>query len=206
MTIAKSLTPRFWTITTIAASAAVFGAFFRLIPHPPNFTPIGAMALFSGACFADRRLGFLIPFTAMFLSDLVIGLYPMLPVTYACFGCIVVLGWWLRQRRTVVPVAMASLIASTFFFIVTNFAAWASYPFYAKTWDGLIACYTAAIPFFGNTVGGDLLFCLVLFGGLWLLETAFPSLRTAQTPLQTHPDEQFEPIGTDPIPAGVDHS
>lgn len=74
----------------------------RLIPHPFNFTPIGAMALFGGACFADRRAAFLVPLAAMFLSDLAIGLlsgslslglHPLIPVVYGSFALIVCLGF-----------------------------------------------------------------------------------------------------------------
>jgi hypothetical protein len=153
----------------------VLAALARLIPHPPNFTPIGAMALFGGACFADRRLGFVVPLAALLLSDVVIGLHILMPVVYGSFALNVLLGRWLRTRRTVVTTAAVTLAGSVQFFIVTNFACWVS--FYPHTVEGLVTCYVAAIPFFQNTLLGDAVFVCVLFGGLAAAERTFPALR-----------------------------
>ncbi len=158
----------------------------RLIPHPPNFAPIGAMALFGGACFASRRVAFLVPLLAMFVSDLVIGflsgdlslgLHRLIPVVYGSFALIVCLGFWLRPRRKVVPIAGAALASSLLFFGLTNFGVWALGSWYPKTWAGLVACYVAAIPYFRNTLLGDAVYTTVLFGGLALVERGFPALR-----------------------------
>jgi hypothetical protein len=158
----------------------------RLIPHPPNFAPMGAMALFGGACFADRRAAFVVPLAAMFLSDLLIGLlsgnlamglHGLIPVVYGSFAMIVCLGFWLRRRRTVVPIGGAALASSVLFFALTNFGVWALGSLYPKTWDGLVACYVAASPFFHNTLLGDAVYTAALFGGLALAEKGLPSLR-----------------------------
>jgi hypothetical protein len=149
----------------------------RLIPHPPNFAPIGAMALFGGACFADRRTAFLVPLAAMFLSDLAFGLHLLIPVVYGSFALIVCLGFWLRPRRKVVPIAGAALASSVLFFVLTNFGVWALGSFYPKTWSGLVTCYVAAVPFFHNTLLGDVMYATVLFGGLALAEKGLPGLR-----------------------------
>ncbi len=149
----------------------------RLIPHPPNVTPIAAMALFGGAQFADRRLAFLVPLSAMFLSDLVIGLHRLLPVVYACFALIVGLGFWVRPRKSFGRIAGATLAGSVLFFAVTNFGVWAMGSLYPKTLDGLVAAYIAAIPFFRNTLLGDALFAAVLFGGFTLLEVTVAAVR-----------------------------
>ncbi|HET8679403.1 MAG TPA: DUF6580 family putative transport protein [bacterium] len=149
----------------------------RVIPHPPNFTPIAAMALFGGAQFADRRLAFLVPLSAMFASDLIIGLHRLLPVVYACFALIVCLGFWVRPRKSVVRIAGATLVGSVLFFVVTNFAVWAAGSLYPKTMEGLVAAYVAAIPFFRNTVLGDALYAGVLFGGFALIESVVAVLR-----------------------------
>jgi hypothetical protein len=158
----------------------------RLIPHPPNFAPIGAMALFGGACFASKRLAFLVPLVAMFVSDMAIsllsgdlslGLHRLIPVVYGSFALIVCLGFWLRRRRKVVPIAGAALASSVLFFVLTNFGVWALGSWYPKTWDGLVACYVAAIPFFQNTLLGDAVYATVLFGGLALAEKGLPALR-----------------------------
>jgi hypothetical protein len=114
--------PRFLVLVALTLAAAAS----RLIPHPPNFAPIGALALFGGACFVDRRSAFLVPLAAMFLSDLAIGgLHPLIPVVYGAFALIVCLGFSLRRRRRVVPIAAATLASSLLFFVVTNFGVWA---------------------------------------------------------------------------------
>lgn len=164
----------------------------RLIPHPPNFAPIGAMALFGGACFASKRLAFLVPSAAMLLSDLAIGLlsgdlslglHRLIPVVYGNFALIVYLGFWLRRRRNAVPIAGAALASSVLFFVLTNFGVWALGSWYPKTWDGLVACYVAAIPFFHNTLLGDAVYSTVLFGGLALAEKGLPLLREPEPAL-----------------------
>jgi hypothetical protein len=164
----------------------ILAAASRLIPHPPNFAPIGAMALFGGACFAHRRAAFVVPLAAMFLSDLAIGLlsgnlslglHRLIPVVYGSFGLIVCLGFWLRTRRTVVPIAGATLAGSVLFFVLTNFGVWALGSLYPNTWEGLVACYVAAIPFFHNTLLGDAVYSTALFGGLALAEKGLPALR-----------------------------
>jgi hypothetical protein len=152
-----------------------FAALARLVPHPPNFTPIGAMALFGGACLADRRLALAVPLAAMFLSDLFIGLHVLIPVVYGSFALNVLLGRWLRSRRTVVTTAAVALAGSIQFFVVTNFACWLLW--YPHTVEGLATCYVAAIPFFQNTVLGDAVFATALFGGLAVAERGFPALR-----------------------------
>jgi uncharacterized membrane protein (UPF0136 family) len=160
-------------------------AAFRLGPHPPNFAPIAAMALFGGACFADKRMAFLVPLAAMLLSDLGIllsgdmsqGLHPTLLAVYVSFTLIVCLGLKLRRRRRALPIAVATLASSVLFFVLTNFGVWALDSMYPKSWDGLVACYVAAIPFFHNTLLGDAMYTTVLFGSLALAEKGLPALR-----------------------------
>lgn len=173
---------RFLVLVSMILAAAVS----RLIPHPPNFSPIAAMALFGGACFANKRMAFLVPLAAMFLSDFAIGLlrgdpsfgmHALIPVVYGSFALIVCLGLWLRGRRKAVPIAVAALASSVLFFVLTNFGVWALGSWYAKSWDGLVACYVAAIPFFHNTLLGDGVYATALFGGLALAEVSFPVLR-----------------------------
>jgi len=107
---------RFVVLVGIILAAAAS----RLIPHPPNFAPITAMALFGGAYFSDKRFAFLVPLTAMFLSDLVIGLHSLMTVIYGSFALIVCIGLWLRKRRTVLPIAGAVLASSILFFVITS--------------------------------------------------------------------------------------
>ncbi len=149
----------------------------RLMPHPPNLTPIAALALFGGATFSDKRIAFLAPLTALFLSDLVMGLYSGLWVVYGSFVLIVCMGFWLRTRRRIAPIAGATLARSALFFMTTNFGVWALDSLYPKTASGLAACYAAGIPFFRNTLVGDMAYAAILFGGLALAERWFPAVR-----------------------------
>ena len=127
-------TARIILLTTLIAIAAVL----RLVPHPPNFAPIGAMALFGGAYFADRRIALCLPLAALFLSDLVLGLHILTPVVYGNFAIDVLLGQWLRNRKRLTTVALVTVTGSIQFFVVTNFACWLLW--YPHTWTGLVAC------------------------------------------------------------------
>ncbi len=167
------LKPRLLALISIIVVAATS----RLIPHPPNVTSLTAVALFGGAYFWDRRLAFLVPLTALFLSDLVLGFYLHMEVVYLSFALIGAIGVWLQTRRSTLPIASAALASSVLFFVLTNFGVWAFEPVYPKTLGGLFACYVAAIPFFQNTLLGDLFYTAVLFGGFALLERQNPALR-----------------------------
>ena len=159
-------------LTIIALAAAL-----RIAPHPWNFTPVGAMALFSGAVIQDRRLALLFPLLALFAGDIFIGLYKLMPVVYASFLVSIAIGFWLRNRRTVGPIAAATLFGAIQFFLVTNFAVWAFGLSYPRNSAGLVACYVAGIPFFWNTLAGDAVYAGLLFGGFVLAERLFPAFR-----------------------------
>ena len=159
------------------AIALVFAAALtRLLPHPDNFTPIGAMALFGAAYFSRQALTLAIPFIALFISDLLLNniIYKeyysgFTLITsgwiYLAFGLMMLIGWLvLRHKVNAGRVVTASLGASLVFFLVTNFSTWAETTLYPKTAAGLMACYTAGLPFLKNTVLGDLFFSAVLFG------------------------------------------
>jgi hypothetical protein len=161
-------------------SAIVAAAALRLVPHPPNFSPIDAMALFSGAYLGRRWLTFIAPLAALFLSDLVLGFYHGMATVYATVALIVVLGWWLSSRRTPLRIAGATVAGSVTFFVITNFGMWLFSGFYPLTSAGLAACYVAAIPFFQNTVAGDLFYAAVLFGSFALAERMLPRLRAGE--------------------------
>jgi hypothetical protein len=158
-------------------SAIVLAAAFRLVPHPPNFSPIGAMALFGGADFGRRALAFAAPLGALFLSDLALGFHAGMPFVYASVALIVAIGWVVRTHVTAITVAGASLASSLLFFVVTNIGVWLQSGMYPATPAGLAACFVAALPFFQNTIAGDLLFSALLFGGFSLLERTVPAVR-----------------------------
>ena len=175
---------------TLAALIFV-AALTRVIPHPPNFSPIEAVALFGGAYFAKRHWALLVPLLAMFASDLVLGLVKGgiywsyfasagYLLVYACIAMSTLLGFGLRGKVGAGSVLAYSLAGSLLFFVVTNFGAWLSDPFYPKTAAGLVAAYVAGVPFFQWTVLGTLFYAALLFGGFEFLRNRNPALR-AQT-------------------------
>lgn len=167
--------PRALTLAAVILLAAAS----RLLPHPPNLTPIGAIALFGGAQFQERWLAFAVPLAAMALSDVIIGWHRLVPLVYGSFVLTVVIGMWLRDRKTLLSITGAALASSVLFFVFTNFGVWALGSMYPRTLAGLVAAYAAAIPFFRNTVAGDLFYTAVLFGGFGVLERLVPRLREA---------------------------
>jgi hypothetical protein len=160
--------------------AILLAATLRLVPHPPNFTPIGAMALFSGAYLGRRGMAFAAPLGAMVLSDVVLGFYSGFWITYVAVALIVVVGWLTLTRVSVLRVGGAAIASSVLFFVVSNFGTWASSGMYPHTFAGLSACYVAAIPFFQNTIAGDLFYATLLFGGFRVAELLLPSVRAGQ--------------------------
>ena len=162
-------------LSAIAAAAAL-----RLVPHPPNFTPIGAMALFSGAYLGRRGvIAFAAPLGALLLSDAILGFYSGMAVNYLAVALIVLLGGAALHNISPLRLLGTALAASLLFFTVSNLGVWASSGMYPLTASGLAACYLAAIPFFQNTLAGDLFYSGLLFGGFALLERALPRLRAA---------------------------
>src|SRR5258708_18883280 len=111
------LRPRLVALIAIILAASLS----RLLPHPPNMTSVAAVALFGGAYFSDKRLAFLVPLSALFLSDLTLGFYRHMEVVYLSFGLIVAIGLSLQKHRTALPIACAALVSSVPFFILTNF-------------------------------------------------------------------------------------
>lgn len=181
----KLITPRFMFIVSVV----IFGAFMRLIPHWPNFTPIAAIALFGGAYFSRKYLAFVIPLVAMFVSDLVLGLHTSMIAVYVAFAITVMIGFALRSKTSAVNVIGASLLSSIIFFLITNFASWLALPMYPKTFAGLMESYIAGLAFFNNGAMGisfflnnvvsALLFNGLFFGVFYLAQQRFPSLARA---------------------------
>jgi hypothetical protein len=163
--------------TLLALVLIAIAAALRVAPHPWNFTPIGAMALFSGAILKDRRLAFVVPLVALFAGDIFIGFHKLMPIVYASFLANVAIGLWLRNRRTVTRIAAATLAGAIQFFLVTNFAVWEFGLSYPRTGSGLAACYIAGIPFFWNTLAGDAAYAALFFGTFAVAERLFPAFR-----------------------------
>ena len=158
--------------------AILAAAMMRLIPHPPNFTPIGAMALFGGAYLGRRWMAFAAPLAALLLSDIVLGFYAGMWVQYLATAMAVGLGAaLLSRRRPPARIAGAAVASAILFFGVTNLGVWASSGMYPLTAAGLADCFAAALPFFQNSLAGDILFTALLFGGWAMAERSIPALR-----------------------------
>jgi uncharacterized protein DUF6580 len=155
----------------------LLAAALRVAPHPWNLTPIGAMAIFSGAMLRSRWMKFAVPLAALFVGDIFAGFHKLMPAVYASFLVSVAIGTWLEKRRSASRIAGITVLGAVQFFVVTNFAVWAAFSTYPKTAAGLAACYVAGIPFFWNTLAGDALYATLLFGGFALAEKIFPVLR-----------------------------
>lgn len=131
----------------------------RLIPHPPNFTPITAIALFSTIHFKNKILTYLIPIIGLFISDLILGLSMINLFVYLSFITITFIGYKFQKINN-----YSILLSSTTFFIVSNFGVWIlGYP---KTIEGLILCFYMALPFFIYTIMGDLFYSYAMKYGL----------------------------------------
>lgn len=170
----KLLHPRTLAITGIVLAAAAL----RLAPHPMNFAPIGALALFGGGYFSSKREALAVPLLSLVVGDVFTGFHQLIPFIYASFLVSVAIGFWLRRKRSAPRIGAATLAGAIQFFLVSNFALWASsISSFPKTAGGLAACYVAGIPLFWNTLAGDACYAALLFGGMALAERRFPVLR-----------------------------
>ena len=164
--------------TALVAAIVVAATALRIAPHPMNFTPIGAVALFSGAYFTTKRAAIVVPLLSLVAGDIFVGFHRLIPYVYASFIVSVALGFWLRRKKSFTRIATATLGGAIQFFLLSNFALWASgISKFSRDASGLLACYVAGVPLFWNTLAGDAFYVAVLFGGMALAEKRFPSLR-----------------------------
>jgi hypothetical protein len=171
-----------------ALSLTVLGAVARLLPHPPNFAPVGATSLFAGARL-PRWQAYLIPLALLAITDPILSpLYGFKPYTkylifsYASFLISVWLGRFLRNTESISRIAAVTVVNSIQFFLLTNFGSWLWFQAYPRTAAGLASCYVAAIPFFGWTLASDIVYTGVLFGlYAWLSRTVATSERLPAT-------------------------
>lgn len=149
----------------LAALFILAGVFLRLIPHAPNFAPISAIAIFSGA-HLSKKWGVVIAVLAMAISDFFIGFYDIkiMASVYLSFLLSVFLGALIKNKKTFKDVALISLASSISFFIITNLAVFVFSPWYEKTFSGLLYCYFMALPFFKNTLLSDIFYTFSFFG------------------------------------------
>ena len=158
----------------VVGALVVLAIITRLIPHPFNFTAIGALALFSGSVITNKRLAFLVPVAAMLVTDAILGFHASMVPVYVCFVATVWIGMKMIRDINVLSVPAASITSSILFFLVTNLPFWyIDISLYPLTWQGTIESYTAALPFFGNQIAGDIFYSTVLFGVYSLLRQRY---------------------------------
>ena len=143
----------------LAVATLVALAFFRLIPHPPNFTPILAISVFAGIKFKDNLFSYLVPVSAMIVSDAIIGFHNGIIIIYLA---IVLSAYISRRFNTINTSVLGSCIL---FYLITNFQVWVMSSSYSKSLIGILECYTLAIPFLGMTLLSTFLYSYVLFYG-----------------------------------------
>lgn len=153
--------------TGIALCLIALAVTLRILPHPANFAPVAAVAIFGGAIL-PRKMAVWTPVAAMMISDLVIGLHNLIAVTWGCYALIALASsYWLRKPNLRRGLAL-TLSGSLLFFFATNFAVWVWSGMYAHTWQGLGQCFSLALPFFRNTALSDLIYSGALFGAYYL--------------------------------------
>ena len=154
----------------------LFASFSRIIPHMPNFTPIGAMALIGGAYLKNKYHALFIPIASLWLSDLVLNnfifsiysdftwFYPGFLWQYTSFILITIIGYFFLKKVNFKNVFITSISSSLLFFVITNFGVWLSGSIYSLDFQGLINCYVMAIPFYKGTILGFICYSSILFG------------------------------------------
>ena len=165
--IMKKITPKFTVVTALIVLAIAS----RLLPHPPNFAPITGIALFAAHRFQHKVFAYILPLACLFITDLVLGLSWINIAVYSAFIGIT----WMGTKSQRVN-AKTVLFSSVFFFLWTNLAIW--FLHYPKNIEGMIQCFTLAIPFFTNTLLGDLFYTGVLFFSFSTIQKRFPLLQS----------------------------
>ncbi len=181
----------------ITAVLVIFaGAMARLIPHPINFAPIGALAIFGGMTIKEKKYALVLPLGALLLSDLLFELFTKTPGFYGgsqyfVYGAFILVTFLatLVKKTTVMSVFAACVWSGIIFFALSNFGVWASGGYYPKTWAGLTTCFAAAIPFYSNdffgnmalnTLWSNIFFSGLLFGAYYLVKQSLPVISVRQ--------------------------
>ena len=177
--------------TGVLSIIILLAAFTRIMPHPPNFSPMAAIGLFGAAHFAKKWQAFFIPLIGIWISDLVINNYVYSSSSsnfvwfysgfywqYISYILIIFAGLFIFNRGISLTKMFGGMISSSgIFFLVSNFGVWAGGTMYPKNFSGLITCYAAGVPFIHNTIISDVLFTTVLFGTYYLLQVEYSSLK-----------------------------
>lgn len=179
---------------TLLICMVLAAALYRILPHPYNFSPLAAVALFSGAYFSSSIAAFAVPLITIWISDLILNniilkayfheftlFYEGWFWQYGSFIIITLIGCLIKNKVKISNIIIASLSSSVLFFLITNFGVWFSFKTYPHTIEGLVACYIAGIPYFSHTLFGDLIFCTILFGSFELLQRQYGVLKPVRS-------------------------
>lgn len=145
----------------------IVGALGRFIPHPANFAPIGALGIFAGLYARNWKQGIALPLIARLITDVLIGFFNpgVMVAVYISTLCGTFLGMWARKNKNIFTIGRATIAGAVIFFVVTNFAVWLFDGLYPMNVRGLIESYTLALPFFRNSLFGDIFYAIVIIGG-----------------------------------------
>jgi Family of unknown function (DUF6580) len=164
----------------------VLAVLARFIPHIPNFSPVYGVLLFGGAHLSKRE-SIWFPLVLLGASDYVLNRFVyhmsigwMELIQLAAFAVIAVVGWTLRRRVTIPGFTLAFLAGPTAFYLISNFGVWLGWHAYPRSWEGLIACYVAAIPFYGYSLASTFLFGGALFGTYEFLVVRYGQRQPAE--------------------------
>ncbi len=172
----KQAAPNPWMVYGLI----IIGVIARLVPHPWNTTPVMAIALFGGT-YLSKRWAILLPLITIIASDAILGWHNTMAFNWLAFALTGTLAWWVRPKPSAIRIFSASLLGSLLFFFITNFGVWAIGGIYPHSEAGLRNCFIAAIPFYRNTLAGDLIFTTVFFGSYSLLRGPRTSLASVKT-------------------------
>lgn len=173
----------------VLSTAIMVAALSRLIPHPSNFTAIGAMALFGGCYFSDKRIAYVVTVLALFLSDVILNsfiynhtftlTYSGFLWIYASFILTVVMGTFIK-KVSIGNVLLMGILAALLHWVISDFGVWMGSSLYTKNFAGITECYTAALPYLRNMLLGNILFSALMFGAYELAQKRFPVLAISK--------------------------
>ena len=167
----------------IALLIVIFSIIARVLPHPPNFTPIGSSALFGGT-YLNKKWALALPLLAMFISDIFIGFDNVTSRLYVYSSLFLagLIGLWLRDHKSFRNIVLGTFVSSLLFFLITNFGVWAHSGMYEKTLMGLMQSYLMGLPFFRNTLLGDFFYTGLFFGAYEISLYALKRFQLARRP------------------------
>ncbi|MFH1458110.1 MAG: DUF6580 family putative transport protein [Candidatus Omnitrophota bacterium] len=145
----------------LALSLILIGIILRVMPHAANFTPVAAIALFSGV-YLKKKYALFVPLILIIVTDLIIGMHNVVFFTWGTFVLMTLMGFWVKQKKTVTRTVSASLLSSILFYLTTNFGVWLA-GWYTRDLKGLIHCYVMGLPFLRNFAVSTLIYTTVFF-------------------------------------------